>query len=198
MQKTLKNNKIIIITLSLLVMLGVVYFYWKSGKSSSIKENVVTEKIVFEAVPTNYSECMRTENKYNFQNRNRSMLSCSYTVFPEKIPKIPNIDPEAVDKNKYDECIKEKGHPTSYAGDCSLLFYNPEYAFPQNFRECVDEKKGEFTTSVRPRCMINITVLGATNADVANNLINKCVALGGGYSEEFGRQCYIEFDESNP
>ena len=50
-------------------MLGVVYFYWKSGKSSSIKENVVTEKIVFEAVPTNYSECMRTENKYNFPCR---------------------------------------------------------------------------------------------------------------------------------
>ncbi|TSC75956.1 MAG: hypothetical protein G01um101430_126 [Parcubacteria group bacterium Gr01-1014_30] len=194
MQKNLENNKIIIITLSLLAVLGVFYFYWKSGKSSSINENVVTEKIVFEAVPKNYLECMETENKYNFRNRNRSMLSCSYTVFPEEIP---NIDPQAVDKNKYDECVKEKGHPISFAGDCSFLFYNPDYTFPQSFRECVDEKKGEFTTSVRPRCMINITVLGAANVDVANNLINKCVALGGMYSEEFGRQCYIEFDESN-
>jgi hypothetical protein len=143
---------------------------------------------VFTRVPMTYSECMRTDERYNPQH-NRSELRCDYIVsggltgqkFAEE------------DKVKFDECKQSGGKNLSYQFACGKIFYNPDYVFPKTFEECVNGKKGEFTTSVRPRCIVAIDTFIATNINVANNLIDKCLELRGNYSKEFGRRCYMEF-----
>lgn len=173
---------ILFILFILIVIISAFYFYFSNN----------LHDVTFEGVPLNYSECMKTDEAYNFQNRNRSTLSCLYTVLSSPNP---YVESKAVDKEKYDECVQEKGHPVSYAGDCSLLFYNPQYIFPKSFRECVDEKKGEFSTSVKPHCVVEISVFLAYNKDVAAQLIKSCTQEGGSYSEEFGQRCYLKFTE---
>ena len=148
--------------------------------------------ISFEGVPMTYSECRRTDERYNFQERNRSNLWCSYTVARASFP---GLSFQKGDEIKYKQCTESGGRPMSYGEDCSLIFYNPDYVFPKSFTECVQEKKGEFTTSVRPRCIVEIDGSLAHNTEIADKLIGQCVALGGNYSEQFGRRCYMEFVE---
>jgi len=196
MKNIFQNNKttaIVSLCLLVIVMLGLIYFYWQPKAFLNMKQPV-TDNIVVEEVPTTYSKCMRTEQRFDFQARNRSNLRCSYTVAQASFP---GLSFRGGDEIKYKKCTELGGRSMSYGGDCSLMFYNPDYVFPKNFEECVKEKKGEFTTSVSPRCIIEIDGSLAHNTAIANNLINQCVTLGGSYSEQFGRRCYMEFVEKS-
>lgn len=181
-----QKHAIIFIILFFLIAIYLVSYY-----SQKIFEK---DNETFEGVPNTYAECSKTDEIYHLQNKNQSKLTCQYTVFSEALS---NIKLGVVDKDKYNICIGLGGLPLTFGGDCSLIFYNPDYVFPKNFRECVDEKKGEFTTSIENRCIINIDPNFAYNKEVAAKLINECLALGGEKIEQSERspRCYIEFKE---
>lgn len=194
MKNIFQNNKrIAVVVVCFFVCIGIFYFATRSETPVDIKLPV-PENTVFEEVPMTYFECMRTDERYNFQQRNRSDLKCGYLVsggtngqnFVEG------------DKEKFDKCEQMGDKYPTFVVSCGLTFYNQDYVFPKSFDECVKEKKGEFTTQVKPRCTIEIDASQAYDIEVANNLINQCIALGGSYSEQFGRYCYMEFTESNP
>lgn len=156
---------------------------------------IYTSQKTFYSIPTSYTECMKTDEKYNFQNRGRSVLECRYTVYEEEFT---GVGAEVVDKEKYTQCVKFGGGQIGYGGDCTLHFYNPDFIFPKNFRECVDEKKGEFTefnSSYRNYCFIKIESITASDKEIVNKLLDECIKQGGSYSDEFYPICYLEFKE---
>ena len=185
------NKKSSIIILSIIIFLIALYIvnYYDSKKSD------ITNEAIFESVPNTYSECMRTNEMHDFQ-KSRSRLSCSYTVFGEHSLV---IDPatKPVDNKKFKECEGKSSIVLTYAGDCTLLFYNPDYIFPKTYRECVDGKKG---LTVESSCNINIEPDYSVNKDIANRLLEDCVKLGGDfYKYEFGfanaTKCSMRFDD---
>lgn len=196
MKNIFQNNKksIIISAACILIFVGVFYFAIQIEQAPSTTKSSVPSNVLFAGVPATYSECIRTDERYDFQGRNRSNLRCSYTVAQESFPGFSFQDGDEI---KYKKCTELGGRPMSYGGDCSLIFYNPYYVFPKSFDECVKDKKGEFTASVSPRCIIEIDGSQAHDTQIANNLIEQCVTLGGSYSEQFGRRCYMEFAEKS-
>lgn len=197
MKQLLKNKKvaILIVFVCLFAFAGIFYFTIRSVQTPIATKPSIPEDVLVEGVPTTYSECVRTNERHDVQGHNDSNLRCSYTVAQASFP---GLSFQEGDEIKYKKCTELGGRPMSYGGDCSLIFYNPDYVFPKSFEECVKEKKGEFTTSVSPRCIIEIDGSLAYNTEVANGLIKQCVTLGGSYSEQFGHRCYMEFEESNP
>ncbi|MCH8741859.1 hypothetical protein IH779_03075 [Patescibacteria group bacterium] len=156
---------------------------------------------VFEGVPSNYSECIKTEEKYIIQKGLR--LECQYTVWEEDEP------------DKFASCLKIGGRKITEISDtfgpagsfssnfCQILFYNPNYVFPENFNECEDENKGYILGGdgstvegiLRPKtCLISIEPSKALNKEVATKLMNECVNRGGDYYEKTPG-CIIKFNE---
>jgi len=150
------------------------------------------ERVVKEGMPKNFSECMTSDKKYDFQGPKRSSLKCAYTVFKRD------------DEEKYSKCLQMGGGNPSYELACQLIFYNPTYQFPEGYEECVKENKGEILMSPYKICRIEIIPSLAYNKNVATNLLNECVSKGGHYDEveflgkpkdEILPWCSIEFKE---
>lgn len=190
--------KIALIGIGILIFAGVgllIILSYSTQKVSYPIEKNPPEVGVSEGVPTTYVDCMRTDSRYNFQQRNRSQLSCSYTVGGEHSAAInPSL---AIDAQKFEQCVELGGYSLTFAGDCTLLLHNPSYEFPATYEECVRENKGEFSDSPKNRCMINIDPSYAYNKSVATKLVNECIALGGDRIEQWERspRCYMEFEE---
>jgi len=139
--------------------------------TASYAQTYTVERVIKEGFPENFSECMRTDEKYDFQSPKRSNLKCAYTVFKRDA------------KEKYSKCLQMGGSNPSYEIACQLIFYNPTYQFPEGYEDCVKENKGEILISPYKICRINIIPSLAYNKDVATKLLNQCSSKGGHYEE---------------
>ena len=129
-------------------------------------------------VPTNYSDCMKTEKKYG-EFHNRTELKCVYAIVGEL--QVQNFNQD--DKIKFDYCQKMGGIPVTYTASCALTFYNPDYIFPRNYEDCIKNNKGEPNASISKHCDVDITPAYAYNKAAADNLLNQCKSLGGIYNQ---------------
>ena len=150
-----------------------------------------TPAIAFDGVPSSYAECMSTAASYEFPQGSRSQLRCDYVVRG-------GVEGKAFaegDKAKFGEYQRKGGINPTYERACGLVFYNPDYVFPTDFKKCVKEKKGDFTT-FEHRCHVEIIPSLAYDKDVATRLIRECRRSGGTYEEVGGHpRCYLEFTE---
>ena len=158
---------------------------------------------VFEEVPTNYFDCLKTDKDFNVYDK-ESELRCGYTVH------------EKEDESRFRECLKNGGvestliidtfdslNPGGYENFCDMVFYNSDYEFPKDFEECEREHKGGIvggdgsTVGGVPRpktCLASVDLVTATNKNVAIILLNKCIDLGGDYNSRTS-SCLIKFNE---
>jgi len=138
-------------------------------------------------VPSTYEECAKIGQADLVELTD---LECKYTV--------SYSDKDETNKPKYFECVKIGGITSSLHGDtfdpnnppvykyrCKLNFYNPNYQFPETFQECRDSKPEWLRASIdsQGRCNVAIENITHSNEDIANNLMDKCIALGGSYTE---------------
>lgn len=74
-----------------------------------------------------------------------------------------------------------------FEGDCKFTFYNPDYAFPSDFKECMakEDHKEDVTPELKKICTLTITYNPAVAGDFffddeeANRMIEKCQIAGG-------------------
>lgn len=74
-----------------------------------------------------------------------------------------------------------------FEGDCKFTFYNPDYAFPTNFQECMakEDHQEDVTPELKKICTLTITynptVAGDFffNEDEVNKIVEKCQIAGG-------------------
>lgn len=74
-----------------------------------------------------------------------------------------------------------------FEGDCKFTFYNPDYAFPADFKECMakEDHKEDVTPELKKICILTITYNPALAGDFffdddeANRIIEKCQIAGG-------------------
>lgn len=74
-----------------------------------------------------------------------------------------------------------------FEGECKLTFYNPDYVFPADFKECMakEDHKEDVTPELEKICTLTITYNPAVagddffDDDEANWMIEKCQIAGG-------------------
>ncbi len=186
----------------------------------------------FNGIPMNYSECAKTEP----MDRTVSNLKCDYSVSADKtnLPKMEkflqclSLYPEYGDLAELScryvsndgnpivpgivKCVKSDG--TNYFPGilddrpCVLRFYNPDYVFPKNFREC-QSRGGAMsqTYSGQETCRITIELCGddpssyycthVYNRKESEALLDTCRASGGQFVNSLGRfpQCELLFED---
>lgn len=74
-----------------------------------------------------------------------------------------------------------------FEGDCKFTFYNPDYAFPVDFKECMakEDHKEDVTPELKKICTLTVTYNPAVAGDFffdeeeANKIVEKCQIAGG-------------------
>jgi len=161
------------------------------GLWSDLQENEKFESATYN-VPISYSECINTKEKYHARSKDHINFKCSYLVDGGVTGENLTIE----DSKQLKRCVELGGlQYKTYGVSCELNFYNPSYKFPKNYNECVEEKKGEYTSSVSNRCLIDIIPHEAYNKDVADQLMNLCLKLGGSNEYRDEPFCLMVFKE---
>ena len=75
----------------------------------------------------------------------------------------------------------------TFEGDCKFTFYNPDYVFPADFKQCMakEDHKEDVTPELRKICSLTITFNPEVAGDFffdeeeANKIVEKCQIAGG-------------------
>ena len=156
------------------------------------------DKVIFEGVPSQYSQCIKTEQKY----KTVSILKCDYSISTDKTNspetekflqcrfqypqhgELAGLSCQYVSNEgnpvvpKILKCLKDGANYFPGIADdrpCVLRFYNPAYIFPKNFQECKIQG-GEMSQTYmgQETCRITIELCAAAyNETYCTEVYNK-------------------------
>lgn len=175
-------------------------------------------------VPKSYAECQK-DARYT----EKTGLKCVYTVPLEKSNsdqtrdyfacqqakpnweftktfKCEYADWDDKERPRFARCMRDRLPVVfpPFRDDCRLLYFNHDYKFPKNLKECLasDDHTEDATLELKQVCFVNITYAPETsgevfNAEEAHKFVEKCQIAGGtaGVVDKKYPECSLGFKE---
>lgn len=174
--------------------------------------------------PKNYAEC-----KKDARYTEKTGLKCVYTVPLEKSNgdqtkdyfacqaakpnwafihsfKCEYADWDNKERPRFPRCLRDRMPPVfpPFHDDCRLLYFNSDYVFPKNLKECLaaDDHTEDVTLELKQLCFVNISFVPETTGEVfraeeAHKFVEKC-QLAGGTADVVDKkypECTLSFTE---